>query len=255
MLTIYWEEMRAITRGRFAWLGAAVVLLGLGGLAAVASQDTWLDGYGVIAYFLAPITFLPLAAGSIASARASRFVESVFTAPVERSHWFLAKILVVLTLALGYYLALIPMTLVYVAHVGMPFLLTRLLLWTPGILLVSVAVGSLVGVLFIGRSVAAPVATGVGIMLVFAVLVPLQELLVARGYGATATGHVVLVSPLVLLKNGLGFTLAVAPCRRRPGSPGSASSSFSSVPSRWLPGSFCVPRASNPGRQRRDSVG
>jgi hypothetical protein len=46
-------------------------------------------------------------------------------------------------------------------------------------------------------------------MLVFAVLVPLQELLVARGYGASATGHFVLLSPLVLLKNGLGFTLAV----------------------------------------------
>jgi hypothetical protein len=90
----------------------------------------------------------------------------------------------------------------------MPFLLAKFLVWTPGVLLVSVAVGTLIGVFFIGRSVAPPVATGVGVMLVFAVLVPLQELLVARGYGASATGHVVLVSPLVLLKNGLGFTLA-----------------------------------------------
>jgi hypothetical protein len=168
-----------------------------------------LDGYGVIAYFLAPITFLPLAAGSMASSRANRFVESVFTAPVERRHWFAATVLVVLTVAIAYYITLIPMMLVYIAHVGTPFLLAKFLVWTPGILLVSVAVGTLIGVLFIGRSVAAPVATGVGDMLVFAVLVPLQELLVARGYGATASGHVVLVSPFVLLKNGLGFTLAV----------------------------------------------
>jgi hypothetical protein len=105
--------------------------------------------------------------------------------------------------------ALIPVTLVFIAHVGMPFLLGRFLLWTPGILLISVAIGTLIGVLFIGRSVAPPVATAVGVMLVFAVLVPLQELLVARGYGASATGHFVLLSPLVLLKNGLGFTLAV----------------------------------------------
>jgi hypothetical protein len=209
MLTLYIEELQAAVRGRFAWLGAAVVLLGLGGLAAVASQDTWLDGYGVIAYFLAPITFLPLAAGVIANPRANRFVESLFTAPVERAHWFVAKILVVLTLAVAYYIALLPVTLVFTAHVGMPFLLGRFLLWTPGILLVSVAIGSLIGVLFIGRSVAPPVATAVGVMLVFAVLVPLQELLVARGYGASATGHFVLLSPLVLLKNGLGFTLAV----------------------------------------------
>jgi hypothetical protein len=210
MLTLYKEELRAVMRGRFAWMGAAVVLLGLGGLAAVATQDSWLDGYGVIGYFLAPVCFLPLAAGTIASPRANRFVESVFTAPVDRRAWFLAKVLVVLTLAVTYYLAIAPLAAVYVANVGMPFLLARFLIWTPGILLVCVSVGTLIGVLFIGRSVAPPVATGVGVMLVYAVLVPLQELLVTRGYGATATGHVALISPLVLLKNGLGFTLATS---------------------------------------------
>lgn len=210
MLTLYKEELRAVMRGRFAWMGAAIVLVGLGGLAAVATQDSWLDGYGVIGYFLAPVCFLPLAAGTIASPRANRFVESVFTAPVDRRSWFLAKVLVVLTLAVTYYLAIAPLAAVYVANVGMPFLLARFLIWTPGILLVCVAVGTLIGVLFIGRSVAPPVATGVGVMLVYAVLVPLQELLVTRGYGATATGHVALISPLVLLKNGLGFTLATS---------------------------------------------
>jgi hypothetical protein len=77
-------------------------------------------------------------------------------------------------------------------------------------LLVSVAVGTLIGVLFIGRSVAPPIATGVGVLLAFAVLVPLQELLVAQGYGATATGRLTLASPFVLLKNGLGFTLGAS---------------------------------------------
>ena len=210
LLTLYKEELKAAVRGRFAWLGAAVVLLGIGGLAAVATQDTWLDGYGIIAYFLAPISFIPLAAGSIASPRANRFVESLFTAPVERRDWLAAKVLVLLTLALGYYLALVPMMLVYVAHVGMPLLLAKLVAWTPGILLVSVAIGTLIGVLFIGRSVAPPVATGVGVLLTFAFLVPLQELLVAQGYGATATGRLTLASPFVLLKNGLGFTLGAS---------------------------------------------
>jgi ABC-type transport system involved in multi-copper enzyme maturation permease subunit len=209
MWTLYSEELRSVTRGRFALLGTAVVLLGLGGLAAVASQDTWLDSYGVIAYFLVPLGFLPMTAGMLATPRANRFVESLFTAPVSRSNWLAARLLVVLTLALAYYLALIPTMLVFVGHVGMPYLLGRFLLWAPGILLISIAVGSLVGVVFIGRSVAAPVATAVGLMLIFAVLVPLQELLVARGYGASASGHFVLLSPLVLLKNALGFTLAV----------------------------------------------
>ena len=65
--TLYVEELKATMRGRFAWLGAAVVLLAIGGLATVATQDTWLDGYGIIAYCLVPLAFIPFAAGAIAS--------------------------------------------------------------------------------------------------------------------------------------------------------------------------------------------
>jgi hypothetical protein len=208
VLTLYLEELKATLRGRFAWVGAAVILLAVGGLATVATQDTWLDGYGIIAYCLVPLAFVPFAAGTIASPRANRFVESVFTAPVERRAWLIAKAFVLVTLAGAYYLALVPMLLVYVHHVGLPFLLQRFLIWSPGILIVSVAVGMLIGVLFIGRSIAAPAATGMGVLLAYAGLVPLQELLVTQGNGATRTGHLTLLSPAVLLKNALGFALA-----------------------------------------------
>src|SRR5580700_5285455 len=140
--TIYVEELKATMRGRFAWLGAAVVLLAIGGLATVGTQDTWLDGYGIIAYGLVPLAFIPFAAGAIASPRANRFVESVFTAPVERRDWLVAKVLELLTLAGAYYLALVPMMLVYTAHVGVPFLLRSFLVWTPGLLIASVAIGT-----------------------------------------------------------------------------------------------------------------
>src|SRR5580692_1184065 len=148
--TLYVEELKALMRGRFAWLGAAVVLLAVGGVATVGTQDTWLDGYGIIAYFLVPLAFIPLAAGAIASPRANRFVESVFTAPVERRDWFVAKVLVLLTLAAVYYVALVPMMLVYAYHVGMPPLLEKFLMYAPGSLAVSIAIGTLIGVLFIG---------------------------------------------------------------------------------------------------------
>jgi hypothetical protein len=46
-----------------------------------------------------------------------------------------------------------------------------------------------------------------GILLAYAGLIPLQELMVAQGNGATRTGHLTLASPAVLLKNALGFTL------------------------------------------------
>jgi ABC-type transport system involved in multi-copper enzyme maturation permease subunit len=205
--TLYREELRATMRGHFAWLGAGVVLLALGGVAAAATQDSWVDGYGIIAYFLVPLAFIPLAAGVIASPRANRFVESLFTAPVERRDWFAAKILVLLTLAAAYYIALLPILAVYAHHVPLPMLLRKFLLWTPGILVASIAIGTLIGVLFIGRSIAAPAATGMGILLAYAAVVPLQELMVARGSGATRVGAITLLSPAVLLKNALGFTL------------------------------------------------
>jgi hypothetical protein len=208
--TLYAEELKATMRGQFAWLGAAVVLIAVGGLATVGTQDTWLDGYGIIAYGFVPLAFVPLAAGFIASPRANRFVESVFTAPVERRDWLTAKGLVLLTLAAAYYVALVPMLMVYAHHVGLPPLLRKFLIWTPGILVVSLAVGTLVGVFFIGRSIAAPVAAGMGVLLVYAACVPLQELLVSQGNGATRTGHLVLASPVVLLKNALGFTLVAS---------------------------------------------
>src|SRR5580693_1217008 len=166
--TLYLEELKATMRGRFAWVGAAVVLLAVGGVATVGTQDTWLDGYGIIAYFLVPLAFIPLAAGAIASPRANRFVESLFTAPVERRDWFVAKVLVLLTMAAAYYVALAPMMLVYISHVGLPLLLKNLLIATPLLLIESVALGTLIGVLFIGRSIAAPTATGVGALLAYA---------------------------------------------------------------------------------------
>jgi hypothetical protein len=207
--TLYVEELRATIRGRFALIGAGVVLLAVGCVATVGTQDTWLDGYGIIAYFLVPLAFIPLAAVFLASPRANRFVESVFTAPVERSDWLTAKIMVLITIAAAYYVALVPMVLVYVHHVGVPLLLQKLLIWAPCLLVVSIAMGTLIGVLFIGESITAPAATGMGILLAYAGFVPLQELLVAQGNGATRTGHLTLMSPAVLLKNAFGFTLAV----------------------------------------------
>jgi hypothetical protein len=183
-------------------------------LATVGTQDTWLDGYGIIAYGLVPLAFIPMAAGMIASPRANRFVECVFTAPVNRRDWLAAKFLVLVTLAVAYYVALLPMMLVYVAHVGLPPLLHKFLLWTPGLLIASIAIGTLIGVLFIGRSLAAPIGAGMGVLLAYVGLMPLQELMVSLGNGATRTGHLTLMSPAVLLKNALGFVLGNQPHSR-----------------------------------------
>src|SRR5580704_11898024 len=96
---LYREELGATMRGRFALISAGVVLFAVGCVATVGTQDTWLDGYGIIAYFLVPLAFIPLAAAFLASPRANRFVESVFTAPVERRDWLISKLLVLITIA------------------------------------------------------------------------------------------------------------------------------------------------------------
>ena len=101
-------------RGRFAWLGAAPCCSC--GLATLTAQGGWLQGYGVIAYGLVPLAFIPMAAGMMASPRANRFVECVFTAPVSRRDWLGAKLLVLFTVAAAYYAALLPAMSVYVAH-------------------------------------------------------------------------------------------------------------------------------------------
>jgi hypothetical protein len=77
--TLYVEEIRATMRGCFALVGAGVILLAVGCVATVGTQDTWLDGYGIIAYFLVPLAFIPLTAVFLANPRANRFVESVTT--------------------------------------------------------------------------------------------------------------------------------------------------------------------------------
>ena len=66
---LWMEELKAVMRGKFAWVGAGILLLAVGGMATAGTQDTWLDGYGIIAYGLVPLAFIPLAAGMIASAR------------------------------------------------------------------------------------------------------------------------------------------------------------------------------------------
>jgi ABC-type transport system involved in multi-copper enzyme maturation permease subunit len=207
IVSLYTEELKASMRGRFAWLGAAVVLLAVGGIATLSTQGGWLQGYGVIAYCLVPLTFIPIAAGTMAAPRSNRFVECVFTAPVRRRDWLAAKFLVLLTLAAAYYVALLPSMLVYIAHVGLPLLLHKYLLWAPGILLASLAIGSLIGVLFIGRSVIAPIGAAMGVLLAYVIFIPMQEVMAAAGNGATRTGHITLASPAVLLKNALGFAL------------------------------------------------
>ena len=81
-------------RGRFAWLGAAVVLLGLGGLATVGTQDK-LGSMGFGIYRVrAGADGLYSAGGGVHCGAAGRIVllRAFSLRIVERRDWLLAKI-------------------------------------------------------------------------------------------------------------------------------------------------------------------
>ena len=56
-------DRRLVYGGHTVALAQASLERTLGGLATVGTQDTWLDGYGIIAYGVTPLLFIPLAAG------------------------------------------------------------------------------------------------------------------------------------------------------------------------------------------------
>jgi len=106
-------------RGRFAWAGAAVILLVVGGMATVGTR---IPGSTAMASSLMAWCrwgSIPAAAMMIAGPRTNRFVECVFTAPVRRCDWLAAKTSGAGDAGRRLLRRLAPMMLVYVWHVGM----------------------------------------------------------------------------------------------------------------------------------------
>jgi len=153
----------------------------------------------------------------MAGPRANRFVECVFTAPVRRRDWLAAKFLVLLTLAAAYYIALLPSMLVYTAHVGVPLLLHKYLLWAPGILLAEILNR------FADRRPLHRPQCGSAHRSSYGRAARLCGLSshaggdVLPGRRRHRTGHITLASPAVLLKNALGFALGGRTILSRPG--------------------------------------
>ncbi|HWG89508.1 MAG TPA: hypothetical protein VNZ52_01540 [Candidatus Thermoplasmatota archaeon] len=163
--TLYMEELRAIPRGRFALAGAALVLLLVTFAGAVPGvEDEDMEFFFVLTCLFIPTAFAALAALPLATARSTRFIQSVFTAPVGKGEYLAAKTLVALTLGLAYFVALLPFVMVHVYHLGWPAGAIEWLLVCLGVVLYSTALGTFLGVVFTGRSTAAPVALGVGLM-------------------------------------------------------------------------------------------
>lgn len=164
-LTLAREELRALPRNAFA-LGAVAVVLGLfapmaamiyGGADGVRDTliFTWLVGELVVAIVVA---------ARVAAARRSRFVDSLYTTPLEQRTWFAAQAIVGAALALLVLAVQLPFLVVNVALVGVPAALPVMLVAALGMAAFAVALGLFCGVIVsgAGSGAAAGLAGGVG---------------------------------------------------------------------------------------------
>ncbi len=155
---VYLQELRGLARGRLVWFGLfglwaffALLMIGPG-----LQAHTLPDALFAI-YLLVPSGFATFAALQFAGPRSNRFVQAVFTTPVRESSYFLAKLAVLFTVAGFYYLATAPFLVLHWLFVGFPAVYLSYMFAGVLLILFALAYGTLVGVIFVGRSLAAPV--------------------------------------------------------------------------------------------------
>lgn len=153
---LYVQELRALTRGRYVWYGLAC-LYALFLFLMVGPGLRELEVYLQTVYLIAPAVFAPVAALQFAGPRSTRFVQAVYTTPVRQSTYFFAKLGVLLSAGALYFLATLPLVILYWMHVGVPPVYVDHMLGGALLILFAIAFGSFVGIVFTGRSVAAPV--------------------------------------------------------------------------------------------------
>lgn len=160
------EEARALPRGRFVLPGAALLatlLAAMGVLVATSLDGVW--SFALVAYGILPAALAGYAAAQMASLRATRFGQALYTTPVRSGQVLAARLLVALGLGALYLLATLPFLAIAAWHVDVDARVVRALLQGLGILAFAAAFGTMVGVLLAGRSIAGPAILGAGFTL------------------------------------------------------------------------------------------
>ena len=200
------EEVRALPRVRFALAGAAVlagVLLALGALVATSLDGAW--SFALVAYGILPAALAGFAGAHMASLRATRFGQALYTTPVRSGHVLAARLTVALGLGALYLLATLPFLGLAAAHVEVDARVARALLMGVGVLAFAAAFGTMIGVLLAGRSAAAPAILGAGFTLAsFFAMTFAMGMLHAPADADPVLLRALHVSPHLLLSDALG---------------------------------------------------
>lgn len=212
------EEIRALPRQTFALGAVAFVLAALAPFSGlVLDGPDALREYLIFMWLIGQLVVAIVLAGRIAAARRARFVESLYTTPLEARSWLGAQFLVGAFMAALVIVTQLPFILVHVALVGVPPMLGPLFLAALGMGAFAVAFGAFCGVVVgeSGAGAAAGLAGGVG----FVTFVMFLVHGMASGLPPTPTQEIVLrltaLSPLALVVDATG----TGPFARAPETP------------------------------------
>ena len=146
-LTLAREEIRALPRHGFGMGALAAVLLLLAPIATLAMEGTEAVRDMLLFFWLVAMLVVSiLLAARVAAARRSRFVDSLYTTPLQPRTWLAAQALVGFFLAGLVMLAQVPFLLVHVALIGVPPALPAMLAAALGMAAFAVALGLFCGV-------------------------------------------------------------------------------------------------------------
>lgn len=165
--TLASEEIRALPRTAFG-LGAIAIVLGL--FAPLGAMLYGVEGDVsdtlIFTWLVAELVVAIVLAARVAAARRSRFVESLYTTPLDQPTWFAAQAIVGVVLALLVLLAQAPFLVVIVALIGVPAGLPALFVSALGMGAFAVALGLFCGVVVgdSGPGAAAGLAGGVAFL-------------------------------------------------------------------------------------------
>lgn len=205
--TLVREELRSLPRNLFG-LGAVAIVLGIFAPmgAFLYGGEGGLDDTLIFTWLVGVLVVAILVGTRVAAARRSRFVDSLYTTPLEQRTWILAQVAVGAVLALLFLAVQIPFLLVQIAYLGVPDVLPVFLLAAVLMGAFSVALGVFCGVVVGENGPGAAGGLAGGLAFISFVMLIVHG---AVQSGPPTTAQAVMLrltslSPLVLVMDGAG---------------------------------------------------
>ena len=202
VLTLAWADLRGLCRSAFG-LAAVAVLTGLVAVfMAFALFGTTAFRDSMIFLCMVPELLVGIVLASrIASSRRTRFVESLYTTPLQVRTWLAAHAIVGLAIGAFIIAVHLPFVAVATALVGLPHMVAQVLLAAFLVMLSSVALGLFVGIV-VGQAGPAAAAGLAGGFAALSFVGMILHVSLADLDAVTSTGEVLLrgsaISPLAL---------------------------------------------------------